>query len=223
MTTAPLQARSSSMRLATAALIGYAYFVCAVVLLHVLRSDYDPRWNFLSDYAVGDYGFIMKSAFFAFALGMLFLVIALIHDGPKNSLSWIGFALFSVVVPGLVVSGLFDADVSLIDPNAPRLGPTQHGLIHYYSAMVNFSCLPLGALLVSIGARWDTRWRSFHVFGTMLALALIGAFFLQMASIQIETRQMPLAGMANRGFAALMIVWLTVAARHFRRLDSRPQ
>jgi len=50
-------------RIASIAIVGISYFLTTVIALHFLRPDYDPASRFVSEYAVGSYGFLMTSAF----------------------------------------------------------------------------------------------------------------------------------------------------------------
>ena len=53
------------------------YYASAIVLLHVLRTDFDPGYRYLSEYAVGPYGALMTSTFFALRAGSLALSFGL--------------------------------------------------------------------------------------------------------------------------------------------------
>ncbi|HWM70482.1 MAG TPA: hypothetical protein VNO35_28180 [Steroidobacteraceae bacterium] len=53
--------RFTSMFFATAAIICFCYGAFALALLHFLRPDYAPASNFISNYAVGPYGWIMTT------------------------------------------------------------------------------------------------------------------------------------------------------------------
>ena len=60
----------SVRQLGSIALISVAYSVVAVAALHVLDTDPDPVEHFIREYALGDYGWLMKSVFFAAGLGV---------------------------------------------------------------------------------------------------------------------------------------------------------
>ena len=53
-------------RLALGAGLGFALLL---VLLHVLRPDLDPSWRFISEYAIGNFGYLMIIAFLSFSAG----------------------------------------------------------------------------------------------------------------------------------------------------------
>ncbi len=69
--------------LAWVTIVGTVYFVLAVTALHFLRPDYNPTTRLLSDYAVGPYGYLMTSAWFA--LGLVSFALAFgIRDRRKS-------------------------------------------------------------------------------------------------------------------------------------------
>jgi hypothetical protein len=42
---------------------GAATFVVLLAALHFIKPELDPSWQFISEYAIGDYGWIMLLAF----------------------------------------------------------------------------------------------------------------------------------------------------------------
>jgi hypothetical protein len=77
--------RSTSAGLATAAVVCFAYSALALLLLHLLRPDYTPATNFISNYAVGRYGWIMTTWFLAETVGFWIYRISSSADHPFNS------------------------------------------------------------------------------------------------------------------------------------------
>src|SRR3569833_1300453 len=59
------------------AIIGAAAFILLLGLLHLLETQFDPSWRLISEYELGSYGWMMRLAFFSFALGSigLFMVV----------------------------------------------------------------------------------------------------------------------------------------------------
>lgn len=200
--------QKSAANFASLALAALAYFTLALIVLHIVRSDRDPRWNFISDYAVGPYGLLMNSAFLALSLCFLFLLVGLLQAGPRTRTSRIGLCVFAVLVPGTLVAALFNADVT------PP--PTLHGAIHAYDAMVNFTCLALGVALISFGALAEKGWRACGRTASVLAIGIALAYVGQFVAMQIETRSRPLAGTVNRALVALVVIWLLHTALRIR-------
>jgi len=53
------------------------YYATVTALLHVLRTDFDPGYRYLSEYARGPYGVVMISTFFVLSAGSLALSLGL--------------------------------------------------------------------------------------------------------------------------------------------------
>src|SRR5215831_7247023 len=66
-----------SMIAAYIALSSVIYYAAAIILLHILRADFDPTYRYLSEYVNGPYGGLMPSTFFALSLGSLALLVGL--------------------------------------------------------------------------------------------------------------------------------------------------
>lgn len=67
---------TSPSRMAAVALIGFAWFVVGVALLHVLRPELPPASHMVSEYAVGRLGWIQTVNFLALATGSAALAVA---------------------------------------------------------------------------------------------------------------------------------------------------
>ena len=76
-------------------LICVAYYITALIALHFLEPEYDPRYHFMSDYAWGAYGWLMTTTFFVLGLGLLTVAVGLrgLHQSPRSAR--IGFGLLS--------------------------------------------------------------------------------------------------------------------------------
>ncbi len=59
------------------ALAASGVFLVLLAALHVLKPDLDPSWRFISEYELGDYGWVMRVAFFALALSCAGMGVAL--------------------------------------------------------------------------------------------------------------------------------------------------
>jgi hypothetical protein len=71
-------------------------FLVLLAALHFIKPKLDPSWHFISEYAIGDYGWIMALAFLALALSYGALFIAISHNGIIGG---IGLALLLVAPP----------------------------------------------------------------------------------------------------------------------------
>ncbi len=48
-------------------------FLVLLTTLHVLKPDYDPTWRLISEYEIGEYGWVMRMAFFCWGLAFVSL------------------------------------------------------------------------------------------------------------------------------------------------------
>jgi hypothetical protein len=195
---------------ATLATIFFIYSVIALLLLHLLRPDYVPASNFISNYAVGRFGWIMTTWFLSMSAGLLALTVGLARSGLRSIVAWLGMVLLVVASLGLVVSAIFPTDIG----DAPS---TRSGEIHDMSFLVNVVSM-VGAIgLLSVSFASHPAWRSYRsVAGLLVALILV-AFVVQFMTLH---RGMPY-GLANRFFVAVLLAWLLATATRMRQIEMR--
>lgn len=193
-------------RIATLAIVGITYFSIVVVALHFLRPDYNPISRFVSEYAVGPYGFLMTSAFFGLSLGSLALVLGLYQGVSRTGRSWVGLVLLGIWGVGVLIAGIFPTDLK----GAPR---TTSGSIHDMASVLAFFSLILATIFLSWRFKQDEKWSSFHrpalILSVMMMLALIG-FFL---SVNTE-----FVGLSQRIFISTFLLWLLRTAAHLHHV-----
>jgi len=180
-----------------AALCCSAYFVLALLLVHIVRPDYTLVDHMISDYAVGPSGWIMTSAFLALSFGCLALAIGLLRDGPKSWLGRIGASLLMVAFVGLIVTALFPTDLE----TAPS---TQTGDIHTMSFLVNVVSIFVSTLCLAFSyggsPTWQRRRTPALIFAGMLAIAFVAQF--------LTLHRGAPYGITNRLFVAVLLAWL---------------
>jgi len=198
------QPRSVDEWIAIIATASFAYFVGAVLVLQVLRTDYDPLAVAISSYAVGPFGAVMTSAFIALSTGSLALFVGFVGLGPKTVFFRVSLILLAIFVPGIFVAALFPTDM----PNAPV---TTHGLIHNYDAAINFISIIAAIVLFSIGFGSDPRWRSFRRTALTMAATVVSSFVVMILTFN-SPYAAHFAGLANKALAATMLVWLIAAS-----------
>ena len=116
-----------------------------LVLLHFLEPQFDPNWHFVSEYALGPWGWLMSSLFLLLALACWTLVPAMWRHLPK----WGGrLGLALVVLGGLALAiAAFNATDPILSA-ANQI--TDHGKIHGLMAMIGNPALATGMLVTSL-------------------------------------------------------------------------
>lgn len=199
----------SSRKLATLALGSVGVFVAIILALHVVRPEFDPLRRFLSEYALGDLGWMMMVAFMVWALSVLLLAAAL-RGLMVTLIGRIGLAVLVIVSVSLVVAGLFP------------MSETEEGMMHGLAAMVGMPGLPLAALLVTYGlAKPRGAWLLWSAHATWLSLAAMSAYINWAIAHYGGFTPELMAGWLNRLVVAADCAWQIAACAYVLRRTAR--
>ncbi len=177
------------------------YYVSAIALLHVLRTDYDPGYRYLSEYVVGPYGALMTSTFFVLSIGSLALSVGLWRCVSSKLRFLPGLLLWLTWACAVFLAGIYPGDLQ----ESPQ---TRIGQIHDQMGMIAFPSASLALLLLSIPLWWEQRWRSVRRVAIVLSLVALVCFLAMdwLAGIR-------LAGLAQRMFLAMTLAWMFILGR----------
>ena len=195
-TTARLNAVASYITLSSV-----VYYASAIVLLHVLRTDFDPGYRYLSEYAVGPYGALMTSTFFALSAGSLALSFGLWRSVSSKPRFLLGLFLWLTWACAVFLAGIYTGDLQ----GAPR---TRIGQIHDQMGMIAFPSATLALPLLSLALRWEKGWRSAWPAIMLLSVAVVVCFLAL-----DRFGQMGLGGLDQRIFLGATLMWMWILAR----------
>jgi hypothetical protein len=130
---------SYTKKIALASLYGHLLFLFVFILMHFLRPDKSYLKNFTSEYAVGDFGWLMTLGFLGVVTGALFIIIGLLLHFKPSKISVITLSLWCL---GMLLAALFKTDV-------PVEKTTVKGLIHGFAALLAF--INLGIAMIAWG------------------------------------------------------------------------
>src|SRR5918995_1554764 len=209
----------------TAALLAFAGAATLVVLLaalHFIEGELDPSWHFISEYAIGDYGWIMVLAFLSLALSFVTLFVA-IRSQLRNIVGRIGLVLLLVSALGLTIAAIFTTDPITVSEDAL----TTEGSLHNLGGTLGIA-MPFAAALVGWNLARNPAWSSAKqplLWATGLALV---AFVVSFVSLGVMVSQSGgkfgpdvLVGWPNRFEILAYSVWLMVVARQAIRGHSQ--
>jgi hypothetical protein len=134
--------------------LGFAAIgLCAVLflLLHPLAVEVNPVRRTISEYALGEFGWMFDLGVIALAVGSLLVLFALVGAGLLGWYSSGAMALGLWSVTLLVVVAFEKTNWSV--------GPSVSGYIHRYASLAAFVALPVAALALA------RRWRRDPQFG----------------------------------------------------------
>jgi hypothetical membrane protein len=177
--------------------LGVAYFVVAGIALHFLDSGLDPVKVYMSDYALGPYGWLMKSAFFGVGLGTIAIGLGLRATLETGKRVTPAVVLVMVAGIGFLVAGTFNTDPY------DAVEATTSGSIHLLGALVLFLSLVVSAWLLRGVFSRDWRWLDFSRPTLWFAIALTATFVFMFVG--------PLgAGLDQRIFVVAVMSWLAL-------------
>jgi hypothetical protein len=200
----------------TAARLSIASAAATLVLLaalHVLSPEFNPSWRMVSEYALGDYGWVLALIFLTWALSCVALFFAL-----KPHIQTIGgkiglFFLIAAAV-GMGMAAIFDVSHNL------------HGL----AAMIGMPSLPIAAMLTSLSlARtpaWSPARRTLLWTAQLPWISLVLMFtivFIGLSQSNGEFGPHILAGWPNRFMFVAYCAWLSTAAWWADRLQGEEE
>ena len=182
--------------LAWVGIAGTVFFTLAVIGLHFLRPDYNPVTRFMSEFAVGRYGYVMTIAFFALGLGSLALALGIRRGVAPSRAKSAGSFLLGIFGIGVFLAGIFPTDLQ----GSPA---TTAGTIHDTASLISFVVLISAIFLNSRGFKRDLAWTSYHAASLVMGFAALVTFVLFFISFNSGW-----LGIGQRAFAAVILLWL---------------
>ena len=199
--------------LASAIFATAALALIALAALHVLKPDIHPARTMISQYALGEYGWVMALFFGALAASTGFLFFALIPH-VSSVLGWIGLALLLAAAVGLAMAARFPMDPVSTPPAQMSFAGRMHGV----AFMIGVPCQLFAVLLLSLVLGKQTSQASLPLLGLTaviwLSLAVVIAVMLIVGPGKAPNPDGPerFLGWPNRLFMAAYGVWLMVVA-----------
>jgi hypothetical protein len=140
---------STAARLSFAAA---ATFVGLLASLHFIKPELDPSWRVISEYALGNYGWIMVIAFLSLAVSCVSLFVA-IRSQIRTLGGKIGLAFLLIAAAGLIIAAIFTTDPI----TASRDELTTHGNLHGLGAALGTG-FPIAAALIGWSLARNQAW-----------------------------------------------------------------
>jgi len=192
-----------------------ALFVLLLCSLHLLQPEFDPTWRFISEYALGDFGWMMHLAFGLLALAQISIAIT-IFPHIRTVTGYIGLVILGISAIGVIIAGIFVTDPISVSPD----DATFSGSMHSIGAMLDYT--PLAALLISLSLCRLDVWRPMKRVMLTIAMIAIVAMLVFVLQIPQDGQFGPevLAGMFGRFLILAEITWLIVVGVHGAKLGA---
>jgi hypothetical membrane protein len=160
------------------AVAGPLLCITLVAVLHVLESEVNDS-DAVSEYALGDFGWLMNVAFFSGAAGIGALAFVLHRSLARSKTAIAGIVLLAIAAVAWVLLG-----VGNIDPEGADA--TTHGLIHGIGFFLGLPSRLAAPLVLAAAFRRDEHWAGYRRPTLALGIAALAAElagFMDLASV----------------------------------------
>jgi len=193
--------------------------------LHILSPEFDPSWRMVSEYANGNYSWVLALMFIAWAVSSWTLAFAI--------RSQIGTMAGKVGLFFLIAAGIGEAMAAVFDINQP---------LHNLASIIGIPSLPIAAMLISVSLSRTKEWSTakkallWTADLTWISVLLMIATFAIMivtytqaggdmtAGAEVTTLPsgvIALVGWANRFLIVVYCAWVMTAARQALKLHNQ--
>lgn len=196
------------------AMILSTLFLAILFLLHFLEPEFDPSWRMISEYELGQYGWMMRLAFFCWGGSVLALLAAL-----WNSLRTVGGIIGRWWLL-LIGAALFGAGIFVTDP-ITNLTTSMANRLHTLSGAIVIMTFPIAATLVARSLARNPGWNAARRLLFWITLLVWFGLITYFGSIIISRIIHPAAGRVgpeivqgwpNRFLVVVYNAWLILVA-----------
>ncbi len=208
---------ATDSRLSSARAAHHATLLVAVLIvtLHGLEPEIDPSWRFLSEYALGRYGWLMNGAFMTFGIAHLWLLASVRRYLSGSWPGRLGQAALVISAFGLTIAGIFTTDAVTTDPSMA----TMSGRLHNLGGGMGLA-MPLAVAVVTWQLLKHSPWQqaryallasaALSLIGTVAAIVVLGVLLSRSGGT--FGPEVPV-GWPNRFEFATYGIWFLMVAR----------
>jgi hypothetical membrane protein len=170
------------------------YYVIVAVALHILEPEFDPRFRFMSEYALSAHGWLMTTTFFVLGLATFAVAVALRNGQQSLPRARTGFGLLSVGALFVCLAGVF-----------------KDSLPHLLASVVVFPSIVMAVLLLSWSFRQAAGWRTIYRPTLFIAFGILALYLSMVADVGMP-------GLQQRAFLFLFLLWLAIVIHRLVRV-----
>jgi hypothetical protein len=200
----------SGKQYGTIGMVGVGAFVLTLVALHFLDPDLSVVDGYISEYALGDYGWLSRIGNIAAGLGTVAIALGLrstLASGKRVTASWV---LILIGGLGWIVSGFFATDPT------GATDTTTAGAVHDLAGYVQLLSLVAASWVLRGVFSRDDRYK--HLARTQLWFAVLISVALVAMILLFEVS----VGLPQRVFVVVMLSWLFFLAANVWREETPP-
>lgn len=207
---------AASANAARLSIVSGVLFILLLGSLHLLEPQFDPTWRFISEYALGRFGWLMHLAFLALAISLASTGIA-IRSQIRTWPGYIGLGLLGLAAIGILLAALFRTD-----PATNQAAATFSGKMHVLGASLDWT--PVAVLLLSFGLARNQAWRPIRkpLFTTAGITLIAMAAFMFVLPYDGKPGPGILAGLFGRFLLVSYFGWLLTVGVYTLKLCEHP-
>lgn len=190
--------------LAAAAVLGPLLFGTTALVAPLLQPGEGIVDGSISSFAVGRYGWVLRSTFFLLGVGSLALVWGLRATMARSEAGSAGEALVGIWGVGAILGGVYPADEA-------------NGDVHTFVVTVGFVAIVAGVLVLAHAFGDDPAWHRLAPLSA--AFGVTATVTCLLTALMMRTSWF---GIAERLFIATVLAWLVLAGLHLYRLATVP-
>jgi len=199
---------------AVAGMAGAALFVSVFTVFGWLNPGYSARSMFVSELALGSFGWIQVLNFVLTGILLLMFGRGLAAHFSAGAASRAGPLLVQGIGVSLMASGAFDTDPSAM------LGQTSaHGVVHGIFGAIVFTFAPVSCFVFYRRFRSDPLWRPLAVWTLLSGIVLTLGIVLLRISQQPGSGLFEWKGLVQRAILVTFMAWIFAVAFRLRHLS----
>lgn len=142
----------------------------SIALLHILKPERDITWSMVSEYAIGEHGWLMAVAFFLLATAY-FGVFFLLRKQIITKRAKIGRWILLLGGLGLLIGGMFTSDPIITPTDQASFADTLHDI----GALFAILGTPIAALFITSEIAKKAPWKQYaRLLWVLVAVAIVG-------------------------------------------------
>ena len=187
------------------AMIGFIVFVLVLFLMHFIHPEFTFSDHFVSEYVLGEYGWLLNFAIIGNLIGSIAFLIAVYRAYPPPYRSIVSLIFYGIAALA-ILTNFFP-----IDPSGRSI--TVSGYIHNLGGFFGGLAGVVFFLIHSLRLRSFGLLRGFY--RVLPYLAILGPI-LFIAVMIIAAFMDPIVGIIQRIYVAVLMSWLIIAANGIR-------
>jgi len=191
-----------------ALLTGIIFFIL-LLLLHGIEPEFDPSWRFISEYMLGQYGWMMHLSFFSLAASQFLCLLSIIRK-LRVWYGYIGIVISVISGVGITIAAVFTTDPITVGYQSQSLS----GSMHVFGASLDYT--PVATVLLSLSLLRDVAWKKIQVrliAAAVFSILCMVAFILLLPQNGIFGPGV-LAGLVGRILVLSYVIWTSIVALH---------